>query len=124
MQTLGPPTDAAASPCPQEELVALSGAHTLGGKGFGNPFEFTNVYYKELLRRPWLGEDPAVVKLWGGKDMAKMIGLPSDHVLPDDAECLEVIERYAADEAAFFAGFSRAYLRLASLGVGGGGAAA
>lgn len=36
-----------------QELVALSGAHTLGTKGFGNPIVFDNSYYKILLEKPW-----------------------------------------------------------------------
>lgn len=36
-----------------QELVALSGAHTLGSKGFGNPTVFDNSYYKILLEKPW-----------------------------------------------------------------------
>ncbi|GKD29170.1 G-type lectin S-receptor-like serine/threonine-protein kinase SD2-5 [Tanacetum coccineum] len=36
-----------------QELVALSGAHTLGSKGFGNPVVFDNAYYKVLLEKPW-----------------------------------------------------------------------
>lgn len=37
-----------------QELVALSGAHTLGSKGFGNPTAFDNYYFKILLDKPWL----------------------------------------------------------------------
>ncbi|KAG5540889.1 hypothetical protein RHGRI_020956 [Rhododendron griersonianum] len=37
-----------------QELVALSGAHTLGSKGFGNPISFDNAYFKILLEKPWL----------------------------------------------------------------------
>lgn len=36
-----------------QELVVLSGAHTLGGKGFGNPVVFDNAYFKILLEKPW-----------------------------------------------------------------------
>ncbi|KAL2346711.1 hypothetical protein Fmac_000711 [Flemingia macrophylla] len=36
-----------------QELVALSGAHTLGSKGFGSPISFDNSYYKVLLEKPW-----------------------------------------------------------------------
>jgi len=37
-----------------QELVALTGAHTLGSKGFGNPTVFDNSYYKILLEKPWM----------------------------------------------------------------------
>ena len=37
-----------------QELVALSGAHTLGNKGFGNPTNFDNSYFQILLERPWM----------------------------------------------------------------------
>lgn len=37
-----------------QELVALSGAHTLGSKGFGSPIVFDNSYYKVLLEKPWM----------------------------------------------------------------------
>nr|GEX27535.1 putative L-ascorbate peroxidase 6 isoform X2 [Tanacetum cinerariifolium] len=36
-----------------QELVALSGAHTLRSKGYGNPVVFDNAYYKVLLEKPW-----------------------------------------------------------------------
>jgi L-ascorbate peroxidase len=36
-----------------QELVVLSGAHTIGNKGFGSPFEFNNSYFKILLEKPW-----------------------------------------------------------------------
>nr|XP_023922853.1 putative L-ascorbate peroxidase 6 isoform X2 [Quercus suber] len=61
-----------------QDLVALSGAHTLGSKGFGNPTVFDNSYFKILLQKPWTSS--------GG--MASMIGLPSDSALTDDNECL------------------------------------
>ncbi|XP_060208916.1 putative L-ascorbate peroxidase 6 isoform X2 [Lycium barbarum] len=40
-----------------QELVALSGAHTLGSKGFGNPIVFDNAYFKILMEKPWLSSD-------------------------------------------------------------------
>ena len=63
------------------EMVVLSGSHTLGSKGFGDAATFDRAYFQALLKRPW--EDKR-------NSMAAMIGLPSDHVLPDDPECLQV----------------------------------
>ena len=54
-----------------------------GSKGFGAPDKFDNQYFVELLKKPWL--DPK-------SEMASMIGLPSDHVLPDDQDCLPYIK--------------------------------
>jgi catalase (peroxidase I) len=48
--------------------------------------------------------------------MAEMIGLPSDRVLPDDAECRVYIQAYAADQNLFLSDFSEAYIKLTSLG--------
>ncbi|GAX83796.1 hypothetical protein CEUSTIGMA_g11221.t1 [Chlamydomonas eustigma] len=90
------------------ELVALSGAHTIGGKGFGAPDVFDNAYYKSLLARPWLDKtDP----------MAPMIGLPSDHVLPEDEECLPFIQEFSSSQESFFEAFSLAYLKMTSTGL-------
>ncbi|MEW5297329.1 MAG: hypothetical protein WDW36_000545 [Sanguina aurantia] len=90
-----------------KEMVILSGAHTLGSKGFGDPVTFDNNYYTSLLKRPWLDTK---------ESMASMIGLPSDHVLPDDEECLKYINMYALDQPLFFTDFTAAYGKLASLG--------
>jgi hypothetical protein len=35
-----------------QEMVVLSGAHTIGGKGFGSPIVFDNTYFKVLLEKP------------------------------------------------------------------------
>jgi len=90
------------------EFVALSGAHTIGNKGFGGPYAFDNTYYKELLKKPWTNTKDS---------MASMIGLPSDHVLPDDAELQPIIQEYAKDQEAFYKDFSAAYIKLSELGV-------
>jgi L-ascorbate peroxidase len=79
----------------------------LGNKGFGEPLSFDNAYFVSLLRKPWDDKsDP----------MGPMIGLQSDHVLPDDPTCRPLIQRYAGDQAAFHADFAAAYLKLTSLG--------
>ena len=90
------------------ELVVLSGAHTIGGKGFGGPESFDNAYYTSLMKKPWLNKDDS---------MASMIGLQSDHVLPEDEECLAIIKDFANDQGAFFAEFGPAYVKMTQMGV-------
>ncbi|KDP33591.1 hypothetical protein JCGZ_07162 [Jatropha curcas] len=89
-----------------QELVALSGAHTLGSKGFGNPTVFDNSYYKILLEKPWMSS--------GG--MSSMIGLPSDRALVEDNECLRWIKKYADNQNTFFEDFKNAYIKLVNTG--------
>ncbi|KAL3497382.1 hypothetical protein ACH5RR_040114 [Cinchona calisaya] len=89
-----------------QELVALSGAHTLGSKGFGNPTVFDNSYFKILLEKPWLSS----------AGMSSMIGLPSDRALVEDDECTRWISKYADDENLFFEDFKNAYIKLVNTG--------
>ncbi|KAK9079494.1 hypothetical protein SSX86_001166 [Deinandra increscens subsp. villosa] len=89
-----------------QELVALSGAHTLGSKGFGNPVVFDNAYYKVLLEKPWLSS----------AGMTSMVGLPSDRALVEDDECLRWISKYADDQDLFFEDFMNAYIKLVNSG--------
>lgn len=88
------------------DLVALSGSHAIGGKGFGDPLTFDNVYYKTLLEKPWLSEDA----------MKQMIGIPSDRVLADDPECKPIIQDFTRDQNKFFESFAASYIRLTSFG--------
>ncbi|KAI3687719.1 hypothetical protein L1987_81421 [Smallanthus sonchifolius] len=89
-----------------QELVALSGAHTLGSKGFGNPVIFYNAYYKVLLEKPWLSS----------AGMTSMVGLPSDRALVEDDECLRWISKYADDQDLFFEDFKNAYIKVVNSG--------
>ncbi|XP_022131500.1 putative L-ascorbate peroxidase 6 isoform X2 [Momordica charantia] len=89
-----------------QELVALSGAHTIGSKGFGSPVVFDNSYFKILLEKPWSDT--------GG--MSSMIGLPSDRALTDDDECLRWIKEYANNQNVFFEDFKKAYIKLVNSG--------
>ncbi|CAM6015713.1 unnamed protein product [Sphagnum balticum] len=89
-----------------QELVVLSGAHTLGAKGFGNPNLFDNSYFQILLQKPWKAPE----------GMTAMIGLPTDRALSDDDECIQWIRVYAGDQGQFFEDFSTAYLKLVNTG--------
>ena len=68
--------------------------------------------------RPGGPEHAAVVVdiLYLRRTPAGPAGIPTDHVLPDDPTCLPFIERYAADQQAFFQDFAVAYLQLANMG--------
>ncbi|XP_040363517.1 putative L-ascorbate peroxidase 6 isoform X2 [Rosa chinensis] len=88
-----------------QELVALSGAHTLGNKGFGSPTVFDNSYFKVLLEESV-----------SSGSMSSMTGLPSDRALPKDDECLRWIKKYADNENSFFEDFQNAYIKLVNSG--------
>ena len=90
--------------CPKAVKCALV---QLGSKCFGDPLIFDNTYYATLLKRPWANANDS---------MASMIGLPSDHVLPDDPACVDIIQCYARSQDAFFKDFSASYLKLTGLG--------
>ncbi len=90
-----------------QELVALSGAHTLG-KANGVPFtedlfSFTNSYFRLLMNRQ-LEEKEHL--------------LPTDRGLMSDAECSRQVELYALNEEVFFKDFTAAYRKLTLLGTG------
>ncbi|KAL5231780.1 hypothetical protein ABZP36_030556 [Zizania latifolia] len=95
-----------------QEMVVLSGAHTIGGKGFGNPNVFDNTYFKVLLEKPQASS----------AGMPAMVGLRTDWALAEDDECLRWIKLYAEDQAKFFDDFKDAYIKLVNTGASWGSA--
>jgi len=108
-----------------QEIVALSGAHTMGrchavrsgfdGPWTTHPLRFDNEYFVNLVSKKWKKKE------WSGPmqfedESGKLMMLPTDIALINDDKFKVYVEQYAKDQDAFFRDFASAFAKLMSLG--------
>ena len=107
--------------------MALSGAHTVGschadrsgfdGQWTEDKLKFDNTYFKEMLQKQYaMGAAPDGSPQYEHRESGTIM-LISDLALLEDAAYKVHVERYAEDEAAYFADFTAAWVKLQENGV-------
>ena len=108
------------------EIVALSGAHSLGrchkvrsgfdGPWTSNPLKFDAEYFRNLMTKDWVPRDWDGPLQYTDKESQTLTMLPSDLALKEDPAFAVYASKYAADEKLFFDDFKAAFEKLLSLG--------
>lgn len=113
------------------EIVALSGAHTLGrchsdrsgfeGKWVNNPTRFSNQYFRLILALEWKKKVlPSGVEQFVNYDEdteTELMMLPTDLALLKDESFAQWVRRYAEDKELFFKDFTDVFAKLIELGI-------
>jgi len=100
------------------KIISHTTASGFDGPWSPTPTAFNNLYFTLLDSVKWTKRD------WTGPyqyedDSHKLMMLPTDLVLIQDDDFKKYVSMYAADQAKFFADFSKAFNKLEELGTSG-----
>jgi catalase (peroxidase I) len=112
-----------------QEIVALSGAHTLGSchldrTGFDgtwteNDKKFDNAFYTDLMTKHYVPETTSKGRAQYRCPETNTMMLISDMALIEDEKFRPWVEKYAADQDLFFKDFVKAWVKVQELGCHG-----